>query len=173
MKKKMMFFALFIMTVVFFSSSVPVVALNVDDESIALSTEAVTRSVTVDGFAFEITEYLDENYRLIMAIERQLPAVRLIRGEVNLEEARALLRALGKNDYMISLITDEQLAHVAMSGRAYASLAYMTECMMGETHYIKREDALSLTESTNEHILQQHTMMQDYGMLHFLLQIMV
>jgi len=119
----------------------------------------VSTLATVDGYSFQLTELINE-YAEVRVFER---AFIPFSDDVSLSETRALLLALGKNEYMIDLLSEEELLDFATSPRIYASTSFMEEDEYGNTRYVTRQEALTEAAYTNQVRFDNAEMLVNYG----------
>jgi hypothetical protein len=154
MIKKML--SLLIVAIMLVTLVIPIQARSVYEDFVG-----VTSLVQVDGYVFEITEHMDEYYRAFRVFERHFVPF----GEPSISEAKALLAALGMNEHMIALISDEDLTDIAHSPRIYSSVAFMQEDALGNVRYVCGIYAIERSSQINAIMLEQAEMSANYGIM--------
>jgi len=119
MKKRI--FSMVMVCVMVIASIAPVQATEVGAEYEIVAT---TNVVEVDGFSFEITEAVDENYNLTRTFERNFVP---FSASTDYEFANALLLALGFTQETIDMMSSEALASVATTTFAIANVSYSVQ----------------------------------------------
>jgi len=153
------FISTFIAIVMIFTLSIPMYGYgNEEDNEIV----GITSLVEVDGFVFEITESIDENHQITRTFERNFIP---FDNTDDLTEARALLRAFGMSESMVSNLSENMLLYFATTPQIVGSITYMQENELGNTYYVCGIYATQKAESINQTLIEQFEMMHNYGIM--------
>ena len=146
-------FAMFLTIVMVLGVTVPMHSM---DTQAQLLDEIVGTSMLfeVDGFMFEITESVDNYYRVTRTLERD--ASLLARADhADLAEARAALYALGMQPIHIELMPEDELMVIATSPLMSATISYIEEDEQGNTRYVSGDYAVMQAAQINAHVFEQ------------------
>ena len=119
--------------VMLFSLATPLYAVETTYDIVG-----TTNVVEVDGFAFEITEYVDEYHRTTRTFERNFIP---FGAEYDFDMARAILLALGMEEETIAMLHEDVLHAVATTTLIAYSFSYSISNADGVSRYVSAEEA--------------------------------
>jgi len=122
----------------------------------------ISSLVEVDGFVFEIVETQIENEQTVRTFERRFAP--FIDG-ANLEEAKALLLALGLDQRLLDKMSIEDLKSVASSPRISTTISHVVKDIFGDTRYVTGAYAEEYAANVNALLEEQYELMQNYGIM--------
>ena len=113
---------------------------------IADTNTTVSRSITQDGYVFDITERVDENYQIIRTYQRPEPASHQTASlSDELDEIRAMLVALGLDEDDVSMLPDSALQEYVGYSEVTMTTQYLKVAENGVTTPVP--EAVALSES--------------------------
>lgn len=111
-----------------------------------------TKTVSENGYSFQISETTDEFYRTTRTYERSPNQTRST--SIDVEETKALLIALGMNEDAVDKLSSDSLQNFASGSSISISTSFSKYDKDGNAVYVSEEEALSEAERIQEQRLE-------------------